>query len=387
MRSSETILLVVSISVLSCDTGVIEIDDEPEAQIIRTEYSTDRLEEGYSISEAPNGDLYVAGYGDGRVAVNDGINSRPLFLQIRPDGSIVRFTTIKGIGYGTIWGIKVLENSLYALIHRHDLVDGYKVVNKTRSLYRLDANGDVEAILVENFDSYDRIVNTNGSDILFRVENPQVYGQYFLDNYATDGSLLWTYNMPDGASVGNVFQEPSGNFLVIGRSAENDYRLSNVSSQGNVMWTRKFPKDAAEINGWTAIGATRIAVARMTRDQDYRKHVLIASYSHDGELLWERQYVEGFEIGVHAVEVLPDGDTVFAWSIFQTTSAKTMSEIVRVSDNGEVIWRRSFEPSSDTAIVKDLLVTSDNRLAILGVTGPSGYYYGSDIVVWQMDLD
>lgn len=389
MRGGIALISAVVVFCIGCDTvEVDEIDLSPPLEPIRTVYQTQRNERGYALSESLNGDVYVAAFGEGGIGVTDGLQARPYVLRIERDGTLAVASPIAGIEWGNTLGLKDTDNGLIALVNRQEFVSQFLLAGVAKTLYRLNDAFGIEATLMdETIDSPDRIIRTSGPNILIITRLRATGKRNRLNNYSTGGTKLWTYDMPEEASIVSARETQDGKYHVVGEVASNQYLLVELAPTGSEIKTVSIPIVTDGAYGLKlAVGSEYLIVAGNFKAPDESRHLFISKYTLDGFQLWERDFLSGVELSVTMLTELPDGDIVFAWSRLESIGYKTISEVVRLNENGEVLWKKPFEPQFDTAVAHGSMITSDNRLVILGRVGPDGYYERDHIVVWQIEL-
>lgn len=378
-------ILVVALSFTRCDSGPNTSDSTKQITPIRTLYATSKIEWGSSLAELPNGDIIVSGYGRGFMLPNDATAALPFVIQIRPDGSLVRAFVVNSIGRGYVSGVRSAGNILMAAIYRYD------DANRSTKVCHVDFNGNVTQTLSESTEWHpSRHVSSDAAGILL-IANWSGNRAHELMKIAPNGSVAWTYQFPDDTFITNADSHESGDTFLFGRPTDSSFRISRIGPVGNERWTREYWISASEpVPHNLGVGSDHFVTIGYTSDGDGTRHVFVTRFDLDGTINWEKEVVSGFRAKDGAIEVLPNNDIVFEFSVSDQPTegyfGRIRTHLMGLSSDGGEIWRESFEADYPEADVREFFVTSDHRLVILGNLETSGVENTGDIVVWQLDL-
>lgn len=240
-----------------------------------------------------------------------------------------------------------------------------------------------KAVIQLDDDGY-MLLSTTGS---FGFETSQV----MLTRLNHKGDYLWNrYFGGDLADVAESFARTGdGGFVITGFSEtlDSSYNVLAIrtDAEGELLWTHRYgglrwdmgKKVVALADGGFAIAGVTHSIA-----DDGQADAFLYRLNSDGELLWSAFYGGDRADGAESLAITDNG-FVLAGYTESLGNGGTDAWVVRVDDQGEMIWETTFGENEDD-IARAVVFTQDGGVAFAGSTG-SGGYGGLDFYLLKMD--
>ena len=354
-------------------------------------FSTKGTDAPHSLAEAPNGDILIGGTTEGVTAPTDGTLSKPLFLRIRPDASLVDSTVYRPLGYGRVDFLSTLGGQSDVLIYSYELsIPGYSTINRGYKRYAVGPGGELQSMRV-NFEYSDTrrnspILLTAEGNVLLDVTYPGSRKRELtlVSNY---GATRWVYNVPEWRQIFGVSESREGDIVFVTPGNGGQFRIIRLDGRGvelsshvhgDLQFDSTVRNTAAFDDGVVVLGNRR-------HPSTNEKRMFITRYSNLGDEMWDISSPDWIDHFGEKILPLPSGGAIVAWTQFLGWDIGRRSGYFRISAFGEIVWMREFEPNQGTAAITELLLLSSNQLVVAGFIGPGrlGGYGGDplDIVV------
>jgi hypothetical protein len=349
----------------------LSIDGQIEWQ---KNYGGSNMEFLRSILETSTGGFVFVGYSrsdDFDLTSNNGSFDMWL-VKINETGDILWERTFGGSG--TEFGVSVLETS--------DL--GFITAGITTS-----SNGDV--------------TSNNGEQDIWITRHNQF------------GELIWqkTYGGALNEVIGELIQIEDGNFAIAGSTRSNDGDVTSlnggsdawifsIDADGQLLWEKTlggsldeiaYGISATEENGLIAVGYAQSSDGDIALNQG-EDDFWVVRLNSVGDLLWESSFGgSSSELALKILDAFGDG---FLISGFTSSIDGDLSSsfggldawIIRIDENGQLIWERSFGGSEDDTFM-EIVQLEDGSFRVLGQSDSddgdvSGNYGSGDF--WLVEL-
>jgi hypothetical protein len=147
-----------------------------------------------------------------------------------------------------------------------------------------------------------------------------------------------------------------------------------LSQDGQTLWNTvvgqenagRFHDVVRARNGVVAVGEIDISPDLEETDSAVR-HVLIAKFSEQGDLLWEKHYWVRFNPEARAIVRLNDGGFLIAGSTQKMPLSSRDGFVLRVNSNGKMVWLKFFGGTMDD-VFTDLVIVPSKRFLAIGAT-------------------
>ncbi len=223
-------------------------------------------------------------------------------------------------------------------------IDGIPYPKTKIILLKTDANGNEVWYKKYNF-SYRSTVST----LLNTIDGGFIIGGNLSDSLSTindnllirtdsAGNIIWDIRYGDHGQeqITSIEQTTDSNFLVTTRSQLYNTYLSLISKNGNLLWSKK------------GIGLTDISAIHRTFDGGFIlcgggcNGMFVCKLDVNGNNTWAKSYLSG--TGAYANDIQQTSDSCY---ITTGTSLQTSSNyfvrLIKLSQNGDTIWTRSYQ--------------------------------------------
>ncbi|MHA1615026.1 MAG: hypothetical protein ACTSYJ_09290 [Candidatus Thorarchaeota archaeon] len=180
---------------------------------------------------------------------------------------------------------------------------------------------------------------------------------------------LSNYDLPRDLVVCN-----DGGFAIAGSTfiEGHDYLLLKTDSSGRLDWihtygtgSHEYVKSLAECSdgGFLILGYRGHGNPWIVRTDSY------------GRQLWNQtvHHENGVYDTLNDIKELPNGDLIAAGSVRETGLNYTSAWLVKLDNNGSLMWSRTFSNVSQHQICKSLILCQNGDFMLLGDTANNGY--------------
>lgn len=186
----------------------------------------------------------------------------------------------------------------------------------------------------------------------------------------SEGNELWAKNFGSGwirkyDSFSSVQETPDGGFIMAGittsfsSSNMGDGWMVKVDSEGNEMWNRSFGDVDIDMLNSVSLCADGgyIAVGKSKPYGESLFNAWIVKTDKDGNLLWEKRYLEGSDSSLNSIIQSSDGDFIVAGSAGKVPNGSIQASfgvdnyqgmLMKIDGDGEEIWSYVFDNYSSS---------------------------------------
>ena len=176
--------------------------------------------------------------------------------------------------------------------------------------------------------------------------------------------------LPDGGLVGVGWWERG----LYGLSRHSAIWVVRLDAKGNLLWEKTFNGYGLETGRAIAVlpgGDIVIAgewYPKFSPTEGGRVDTLVARLDKAGEVVWKKIFIGTRYKHVEAMAVLPSGDFVVAGSRTETQGGPSHSWVLKLSNDGEVIWDRTYPTAAPNGRVMTISGSADGHIL---ATGPA----------------
>jgi len=370
MRFSTYLLLAAFLVLSACDSGAPPPADDRFPSVT---YQTDGTDHAIGATLLRSGDLAVYGLTEGRTAPNDGTNAYPLLLRLRPNGTIASKAVYREAGFGRVAGAVPLNDGLAVL----SATRGSSAMGDSPSLtlYRTDRTGTRKGVLYQQMGAAapdTPLLRTSDGGFLL-ITFPFSARADNVIKLSADGSVEWTYRLPEAQDVRATDLAPNGDIFVLGVGGGSAFTVARLAPTGLERWRRAYGDDAevTSFGGFAALDAGAAVLETVIAADT--SAIRVTRLGTDGDVSWTRSYAEG-RVRATALTTLTGRDLALAWTEDVPSEGAVggfRAEIARLDAAGAVQARYPFglEEGASTS-VSALLPYSDEAFVATGSTGP-----------------
>lgn len=211
-----------------------------------------------------------------------------------------------------------------------------------------------------------------------------------------DGRELWlkAFGGPKNEELSAVAALPDGGIVVAGQTSsksvgQSDAWVLRLDANGKLIWEKTFGGVEYDYASSVALMPNgNLVIAGVNNSKGVSSlGFWVFTLNADGQLLWEKIFVDKARIGDPSIAVMPDSNLVLAGSTEENFADKN-ARILKLDKHGELLWSRTFEGEPDhSERISSLAVMPDGGLAMAGSSGVEGSCCYNDIWVLRLDSD
>ena len=206
-------------------------------------------------------------------------------------------------------------------------------------------------------------------------------------------SFARTYTGPSGFEATSIQQTNDGGFIVAGLADGvgilKQTWLLRLDSAGLILWQKAYGSmDVAADGSMAGFGGPTVkdspdgefVVASSTMvSSDVAAWIFKVDAS--GSLLWQEAFTGDGAASARSIDAAPDGGyvAVAATIVPNVTFGETRTLVVRLDENGDVMWQHIYNGSGITAAPDSIAHTDDGGFVVVGQTFPAD--------PWMLRLD
>ncbi len=338
-------------------------------------YGSNKLDEGFAVSQAIDEGYVIAGYSEGFGEDND---LDVYVVRTDVDGTVI-WQQVYDEGFSER-GWDMVANQDGSLTIVGDIIENEGEASQVY-LIKIDARGELLWSRKFGSETGARMVGRDlartpdGGYILTGLTTETDDGEDDVLLLRTDskGDELWrqSYGGADDQEGSGVVTFNEG-FALIGSAATqnangfgNDIIVYRTDEQGDTLWTRRISSD--ENNEGRGIAATRdegLVITGLTGDNS---EALLLKYDSQGTELWRQTF--GGALGDSGEEVieLANGHLVVVGQS-ETSTSDIDVLLSEFDENGNQLWERTIGDPGDIEVGNDLAPTNEGGFIIGGST-------------------
>jgi hypothetical protein len=387
-RLGLTAAVVAAVAAFGCHSP------EPTAPVpgepFQVTFGTPNFDEGRALWAAADGDLLVAGAGDGVIAPADGTLPTPMLARLDPAGGVRWMHVYEDMPYGTALGVIELNpERIILLVSEHD--DSFR--NYALTLWALDASGNANGRL---FHTSDLMIPSAASKPLTLLSDGALalFGADFSGNgpaigkvvrLTVAGEVQWSRIIGEFIEPGALVEIGNGAVMVVGSHVVNtpahdeQIDLRALSAEGSELWTRELGEPTTVERPLALMRSASGAIIAGTQfsSESGQAAPFLIEVADDGRQL-SRTSSNVFDSGsgrVRAAVRTTEGNVLLTGWLTEN-GASSSAFLLTVSPGGVALGLETFGAPDEVFLGRDVIELMDARIALTGARGPDMPSYG-----------
>lgn len=377
-------LVTASIAAFGCTPeSTAPVPGEP----FQVTFGTPNFDEGHALWAAANGDLLVAGAGDGVTAPADGTLPTPMLARLDPAGGVRWMHVYEDMPYGTAVGVIELNPDwIFLLVTEHD--ESFQ--NQALALWELDGNGETRRRLYRAPDhsipsaaSKPLTLLSDGAVALIGAEFPRdgpAVGM--VTRLSLDGEVEWRRTIGEFIEPGALVAMGDGAVMVVGSHVVNTPQhdeqidLRAFTADGDELWTRELgeattvERPLALMRNAPGFASGFIIAGTQFSSEDGRPAPFLIEVNHEGQQV-SRTVYSTFGSGSGrvsaATRTMESNVLLTGWL---SDAGNTSAFLLTVSPSGLTLDLETFGAPDAVFLGWDVIELFDSRIALTGARGP-----------------
>jgi hypothetical protein len=258
---------------------------------------------------------------------------------------------------------------------------------------------------------FDILLAKDGGLYLLGATNVQYDTERHADLYLiridSEGEVLWERTYSSDVVGQSITFTADGNLLIAGVTLSGDTGfdpyLLKIDLEGNELWSKTLSGPLDEwghtiqptFDGGFILFCNSVDPNDIVADPEAagyggfegRSNILLIKTNEMGEEVWRRVYKSKDNILSTSGVQTPDGGYAVAASILYFPEPGDHQLLMKVDENGEEVWSRTWEEGRTNA--RDLILTSDGEFLIITLFSASGdpREGDADLIISKLDQD
>lgn len=207
---------------------------------------------------------------------------------------------------------------------------------------------------------------------------------------AGNGDILWqkAYGGERNDEARDIQETSDGGFIFTGRinvGSHEEPWIVKLNSSGDVEWEKTIGIVSSDwVNSVREVGNGDLLVAGHTSSYGAGSDDMwLIRFSSEGEIIWQKTFGSTLSDGGGSIQVVSDGGFIVAGSTRSFGAGGQDAWILRLDDNGQIIWQRAYGGNADES-ASSVQATSDGGFIIAGSTESFGMLFYD---AWVIKLD
>jgi hypothetical protein len=204
-----------------------------------------------------------------------------------------------------------------------------------------------------------------------------------------NGTELWNKTFGDiHPQYGwDIEQTNDGGYIIAGSRAPGDAWCIKTDEFGNMVWNSTFggPGSDSPNSVVQTLDGGYVFAGVFNYHEGINRDVWLFKTNSEGELLWEKTFVEDAPAQGWSMQLTDDGGYIITGE--KTSLENFLNDIllIKTDDEGELLWEKTFGGDHEDKGL-DVLQTNDGGYIIIGFTGWERFV-GSDGLLIKTDSD
>lgn len=397
------LLLILVLCAIGCDSTHPTLTTppaKPTTEPFELLFGTDNYDEGRALIQTTNGDLLVAGAGNGVIAPADGTLPTPSLSRISPTGEVRWSRIFEEHRYGTAVALAETAPERFVLLtdQHNDFFNDHRLILWHFDGTRLSPIYDRAGGAVSSDATRPLLALDDGGFLLLssdRSANGQSIG--FMARLDVAGNERWGHVMQGRVDLYAAVNTEDDGFVVLGVETvsfnpfEQKILLLRFEANGTLRWIQHFDDPGGTINTISPASDGSFLLAG-TRHESGSTHLYTLLVDAHGTPRSESTHDLPTPVSwawLGALTSTPDGGYLAAGS-FNQAGQTGAAFALKLSEAGDVAWLRSFSEAATYSRGYDAIVLADGNVAIAGTRGPNTPSFGGadyDNLVLVLDAD
>lgn len=210
-----------------------------------------------------------------------------------------------------------------------------------------------------------------------------------------NGTEQWnkTFGDIDPQYGNDIEQTNDGGYIIVGQKGVSDAQkvdawLIKTDEFGNMVWNRTYGGSEYDFGKSVvqALDGGYVIAGVFDYHGGINKDVWLFKTNSEGELLWEKTFVEDAPADGWSMKLTDEGGYIITGE--KTSLENFLNDIllIKTDSEGGLLWEKTFN-GDDDEIGLDVLQTNDGGYLIIGFTGFDRFNIGADGLLIKTDSD
>lgn len=237
-----------------------------------------------------------------------------------------------------------------------------------------------------------RTIQTSNKELIMAGGTSELANSGFILKVDLAGNIEWTQKHKAGITA--IAEQQNGNLICagpdgyVGWDSDMMYLLS-VNSKGDELWSKSVDLFSGDQyytpKSIVSLDAGGFVVSAVLEYDDQNRLSFLAKYDAAGEEVWNKTWDDFLpnKIINQGSNLILVGAFMDSLSSFSTTKP----HIVKLDDDGEVIWHKTFGLYSSKGQFHDISIASDQTIICSGTLNNADLSYYTKPFLLKLDLD
>ena len=192
----------------------------------------------------------------------------------------------------------------------------------------------------------------------------------FIAKLTNDGDTIWTksYSGIIKGRANDLLIDSDNNILVCGYTSFSNgyYRygfMLKLDSKGDSIYFKN-TNEVSEYNSITESSSGYLVAGSINNNESNK--VFIINYNLEGDIIWTKQYGGRYSSDAYSVDKTNDNNFLIAGTIYTAGTFYTQCYILKINQNGDTIWTKTFGREYTHDIAYSLKKISDTKYIVVG---------------------
>ena len=352
-------------------------------------------EYGNHMIETSDKGFLIVGYTSGPTTIGDD----GLVIKLDKNGKVQWSKTISNTGTDRLYGCIEMNGYYYVVGNTNSLsnggLDGWCV--------KLDANGNIHwskkfgGAKDDGFYKLSRLAGNRLAICGFSGGNGEQYAYLYLVKIGESGNVFWEQRYGDNVgstqtnSARNMVLTKSGDIILsgytycFGAGGHDAIVVSIDTATGTRKWTKSY--GSSNEDGFNGIINSKdgnvICTGAAKLDGSPNTKYWVAKLNTKGDTIWQKSYYRNTSNAYSGFISQTEDNGYISVLNELNASGSLLCNIMRLNDNGKVMWAKVFD-GSKFELLNTVLTTSDTNYVAMGHTNSFGSG-GYDIFIVKLD--
>ena len=266
-------------------------------------------------------------------------------------------------------------------------------------LLRLDADGNVLWQQTYGGTAYDDafaiVQNADGGFTLAGGTRSAGAGSadFWVFRVDPSGTLLWqkTFGTPEYDFAFDIVSTTDGGYVITGGVhcfADCDFWVIRLDADGNLVFEQTYGGSAREFGAAVAAtGDGGFVIVGDTESISSSRDAWVIKIDATGGVVWEKAFGGNTSDIANGIAEATDGSLIVTGGDFDPATGVAAPWLMKLDENGNVLWRKTFVAEGTINIVKSPFATSDGGYVATGRMKVASPTTKSELLVLKLNSD